>query len=472
VTFLDFYRLREQPFGVTPDPAYLYPSQTHRDALASLSSGLKADRGFMALIAEPGMGKTTLLYQLLDEWRNSARTVFLFQTQCDSREFFRYLLVELGIDAENIGLAAMHHKLNEILFSEMIAGKRFILVVDEAQNLNESVLETVRLLSNFETPHAKLLQIILAGQPQLAEKLTQPRLAQLRQRIAVVSHLTPFTAAETACYVEHRLKVAGYCGEPLFAPDALELIAQQSQGIPRNINNICYSSLSVAHTRGCLKVTCEIVQQVVGQLMVESFGPQSPAAATGPVNSLANSELSPAGGRPKTSSPLSYSPKPQLNLARWAFAVTALTFLLLGGSFLFRPYLRSAELLQDPPNLSAPLSHTISPEIMPGTDAADPVETSSGQVITVAARPDQTLEEISLLYAGHFDTLLFKEICALNPELKDPNHIEAGQLIRLPLPPGTLRKGTDTSEITRAPEARTAEGRFARIRAFLGGKNW
>ena len=106
MSFLDFYHLREQPFGVTPDPAYLYPSQTHREALASLSAGIKEDRGFMALIAEPGMGKTTLLYQLLEEWRNSARTVFLFQTQCDSREFFRYVLGELGIDAEQLGLAA------------------------------------------------------------------------------------------------------------------------------------------------------------------------------------------------------------------------------------------------------------------------------------------------------------------------------------------------------------------------------
>src|SRR5713226_6464896 len=106
----------EQPFGVTPDPAYLYSSQTHREALASLSSGIMADRGFMALIAEPGMGKTTLLYQLLSEWRDSARTVFLFQTQCDPRELFRYVLGELGIDAGQMGLAAMHHKLNEILF--------------------------------------------------------------------------------------------------------------------------------------------------------------------------------------------------------------------------------------------------------------------------------------------------------------------------------------------------------------------
>ena len=121
--FLDFYGLREQPFGVTPDPNYLYLSRTHGEALGALLEGVKADRGFMALIAEPGMGKTTILYRLLEELRDSARTVFLFQTQCDSREFFRYILSELGIKTARMGLVSMHNKLNEILFGEMLAGQ-------------------------------------------------------------------------------------------------------------------------------------------------------------------------------------------------------------------------------------------------------------------------------------------------------------------------------------------------------------
>ena len=121
--FLDFFGLREQPFGVTPDPNYLYLSRTHGEALGALLDGIKADRGFMALIAEPGMGKTTILYRLLEELRDSARTVFLFQTQCDSREFFRYILSELGIKTARMGLVSMHNKLNEVLFSEMLAGQ-------------------------------------------------------------------------------------------------------------------------------------------------------------------------------------------------------------------------------------------------------------------------------------------------------------------------------------------------------------
>ena len=172
--YLDFFGLRELPFGVTPDPAFLYLSQTHREALEALRSDLVTDRGFMALVGEPGLGKTTLLHELLDEWRETSRVVFLFQTQGDSRELFRYLLAELGIDAESMGLVAMHRKLNDILFQEMLAGRRFILIIDEAQNLDDSVLETIRLLSNFETEHAKLLNIVIAGQTQLADKLNTP----------------------------------------------------------------------------------------------------------------------------------------------------------------------------------------------------------------------------------------------------------------------------------------------------------
>jgi type II secretory pathway predicted ATPase ExeA len=263
---LDFYGLREQPFGVSPDPAYLYASRTHAEALASLSFGIKDNRGFLALIAEPGMGKTTLLYQLLEELRDFARTVFVFQTQCDSRELFQYILHDLGVDTQGMGLVAMHSKLNELLFEEMLAGKRCVLIVDEAQNLDDSVLETVRMLSNFETHHSKLLQIVLAGQPRLATKLAQPQLSQLRQRIAVLCRLEPFPVGETGCYIDHRLRVAGYSGKPLFEPAAVNLITLKSQGIPRNINNLCYHSLLVSHAQGHRTVTADVVQESVGRL--------------------------------------------------------------------------------------------------------------------------------------------------------------------------------------------------------------
>ena len=230
--YVDFFGLREQPFGVTPDPAFLYLSQTHREALEALRSDLINDRGFMALVGEPGLGKTTLLYKLLEEWNQTSRVVFLFQTQCDSRELFRYLLAELGVDAESMGLVAMHQKLNQILFHEMLAGRRFVLMVDEAQNLDDSVLETVRLLSNFETHHAKLLNIVLAGQPQLADKLAAPRLRQLRQRIGLLNRLEPFAVPETAEYIKHRLGLAGHPGDSIFTSVPSKRLPSPVEALP------------------------------------------------------------------------------------------------------------------------------------------------------------------------------------------------------------------------------------------------
>jgi N-acetylmuramoyl-L-alanine amidase len=329
--FLDFYRLHQQPFGVTPDPAFLYPSCTHCEALDSLTQGILEGRGFLALIAEPGMGKTTLLYQVLEGLRGTARAAFLFQTQCNSREFFQYLLSELGVDSTGMGLVAMHNKLNEMLFAEMLAGRRFVLIVDEAQNLDDSVLETVRLLSNFETSHTKLLQIVLAGQPQLAEKLGQQRHAQLLQRIAVLKHLDALSPEETAGYIRHRLKVAGHCGEALFEPEALTLIAERSRGIPRNINKICFDALLEGHAQGCHTVSRDVVEKANHNLDVVAAARPTPKPIPAPSPSHAGTDSAEAVGVPATTE-LSYAPLAEFGLANWVLWVGAFVVVLLSAA--------------------------------------------------------------------------------------------------------------------------------------------
>jgi general secretion pathway protein A len=272
--YLNFFGLREQPFGVTPDPRFLYLSAAHREALASLYYGIEAGRGFLGLIAKPGMGKTTLLFHLLEKFRSSARTAFLFQTQCTSREFMRFLLAELGYDDDGQDFVRMHEEFNKRLLQEARAGNRFIVVIDEAQNLEPSVLETVRLLSDFETPRAKLLTIILAGQPELAGKLASPGLAQLRQRISIVNRLEPLPAWEIKSYVEHRLQIAGYKGEPLFTPEALAEIAVFTEGIPRNVNNFCFNALSLACALRQKTVDLPIVHEVISDLDITRHVPE------------------------------------------------------------------------------------------------------------------------------------------------------------------------------------------------------
>ena len=269
--YLDFFGFQEQPFGVTPDPRYLYLSPGHREALASLHYGIEANCGFLSLIAGPGMGKTTMLFHLLSRLDPTARTAFVFQTQCTSREFMRFLLTEIGIDVATDDFVRMHELFNRCLMQESRAGRRFIVIVDEAQNLEEPVLETVRLLSDFETPRAKLLQIILAGQPGLAEKLTSPSLIQLRQRISSVTGLSPLTPKETRDLIDHRLRVAGYRGAPLFSQEALELIAEFTEGIPRQINKYCFHALSLACGARKHTVDAGMVCKVAHDLDLQRF---------------------------------------------------------------------------------------------------------------------------------------------------------------------------------------------------------
>lgn len=512
--FLEFFGLREQPFGMTPDPAYLYAGKTHSEAHASLTLGIDDNRGFLALIAQPGMGKTTLLYRLMEELRDSTRTVLVSQTQCTSREFIEYILQELGVDIQGLGLVSMHGKLNEILFEELLAGKRFVLVVDEAQNLDDSVLETVRMLSNFETHNAKLLQIILAGQPPLAEKLAQPRLSQLRQRVAVLCHLEPFNQEETARYILHRMKVAGCTDEQIFDTSATRLIARHSKGIPRIINNLCYTSLRLAHSREERKVTAGIVEEAIRGLDLESLiyeplpaldfvpeetihppvGPivaapadSAPVAAAAVVkasaslsapspalsnkinkpssNSSGNPSSNPSGNpsnhpinnpnnkdrRPK--SYLTYDAEKKVTPPKWPARSAAVTVILLSGTLLVAILGRSESrhgMTQGIFNHSYnAFGALIRGDRTDGTAAnynADPQDTETGQVITVVAGPQQSLKDLSLRYVGHFDDELSSKIVGLNPGLTDPEHLEAGQLIRIPLPPGAMKKVNDTAD--------------------------
>jgi type II secretory pathway predicted ATPase ExeA len=269
--YLNFYGLREQPFGVTPDPRYLYLSAAHREAFASLYYGIEANRGFLGLIAKPGMGKTTILFHLLEKFRSTARTAFLFQTQCNSREFMRYLLAELGYEGESQDFVRLHEEFNRRLLQEARAGNRLIVVIDEAQNLDASVLETVRLLSDFETPRAKLMHIILAGQPELADKLASPGLAQLRQRISILHGLEPLPSWEIKAYIEHRMKIAGYEGEPVFTADAYEAIADFTEGIPRNVNNFCFNALSLGYATQQKLIDLNTVKEVISDLDISKL---------------------------------------------------------------------------------------------------------------------------------------------------------------------------------------------------------
>jgi TonB family protein len=274
------YGIRENPFGVTPNPRYLYESRTHTEARSSLIAGIECGVGFQALIAPPGMGKTTILLSVLELFKDVARTAFLFQIQGDSRDFLRYLLLDLDCDAHDLDLVRMQDAINQLLMREHRAGRHTIIVIDEAQSLDVSVLETVRLLSNFETPSEKLLQIILAGSPQFAERLSNPQLAQLSHRISILTELVPFGLQDTINYIDHRLEVAGYQGPVLFTPEAVRLIWERSHGIPRGINTLCFNALLLARAVEQKQVDSEILQEVIADIDLDRvrFSTDTPAS--------------------------------------------------------------------------------------------------------------------------------------------------------------------------------------------------
>jgi type II secretory pathway predicted ATPase ExeA len=263
----EHFQLVTQPFGVTPDARFLYLGRNHREALASLLYGIRSGRGFSALIAPPGMGKTTLIFEVLRLLKGNAKTAFLFQTQCGTEDFLHFLLADLGIDHEGDDATRMQGKLNAYLVEASRKGQEVVVVIDEAQNLDDRVLELVRMLSNFETPGKKLMHLVLSGQPQLADKLASEQFIQLRQRISIIGRLSPLGADETREYIEHRLQVAGApSGRQVFSSQAYALIAEHSGGIPRNINNLCFNSMSLACAMKKPQVDAEMVRETIRDL--------------------------------------------------------------------------------------------------------------------------------------------------------------------------------------------------------------
>lgn len=264
---LEFYGLREHPFGVSPNPRYLYPSVQHREALASLLFGIENKVGFAALIAEPGTGKTTLLFDVLMRFRERASTAFVFNTQCNGQELLRHILMELQVPGGDFELDPIRqHQLFTSFVADCQRTKPVVIVIDEAQHLDDSAMEALRLLSNFEAADHKLLHIILAGQPQLGEKLRLETHTQLLQRITIISRLGRFSPEQTEECIAFRLRVAGYSGPPLFSDEALAKIRTASYGVPREINRICLNAVYLGFALRQKQIGAEVIDEVLADL--------------------------------------------------------------------------------------------------------------------------------------------------------------------------------------------------------------
>lgn len=258
-----FFGLKSVPFSVSPDPRYLFLTKHTQEALACLTYGIAERKGFILLSGEVGTGKTTILNRLLD-WLHERQiaTSFIFNPQLTVPEFFNFMMDDFCIPCESQMKSQMLLKLNRWLLDRYAASERAVLIVDEAQTLSPQLLEEIRLLTNLETPTEKLLQIVLAGQPELEVNLDQPQLRQLRQRITLRAKTCPLTLDETRQYIAERLRIAGYEGQGLFLPEAVEAAHEYSRGIPRLVNVLCEHALISAFAQERNPIPREIIREV------------------------------------------------------------------------------------------------------------------------------------------------------------------------------------------------------------------
>jgi len=469
---LDFYKLREQPFGVTPDPRFLYLSPTHREALASVQYAVSAGRGFTALIARPGMGKTTLLFDFLNNIPIPAKTVFLFQSQPTPKDLLRNLLEDLGIQGNSDDIGYMQRKLNECLVSESKNGKPVIVVIDEAQNLDESVLEVVRMLSNFETSREKLMHLVLAGQPRLSEMLASPRLEQLRQRISIIARLRPFSEEETHLYIDHRLRVAGYGSDAsLFTKQALALITENASGIPRNINNLCFNAMSLACAMKAKRIEADAVKEAISDLRLDlqietpSEGMERNAKSESNVINLSTAE-SPWLG--------SWRLKVALPLGLLAFIGAGVAWRRTHSApFVERPLFTSQASMTSAtlpsPSVVTNVSSANPKQFAESESIADSGKSStvsrpansnlrshssdkdgSGLPRVVTVQPNQTMYQICMETLGRYDDATKTKIRELNPGFINLTQIRPGQRLVLPAREAVRRRILVSADLGRA----------------------
>ncbi len=286
-----FFGLKENPFNVNPDPRYLFLTHSTQEALACLTYGIETRKGFILLTGEVGTGKTTLVNKLL-EWlhRERVSTAFVFNPRLSVTQFFEFMMTDFGIPCESQQKGQMLMKLNQWLLERYQAGERAVLIVDEAQNLSPQMLEEIRLLTNLETSTEKLLQIVLAGQPELEQKLNQPQLRQLRQRITLRAKTRQLTLEETHGYIQERLRIGGAENLDLFAPESVAAIHRYARGIPRVTNLLCEHSLVSAFVDQKKPVPPEIVDEVAKDFELDVVDPiaQAPAAADSSVEDHTN----------------------------------------------------------------------------------------------------------------------------------------------------------------------------------------
>lgn len=261
-----FFNLEDSPFGLTPDPRFLFRSKGHHGVLSTLVYGITSQKGVMALIGDVGTGKTTLCWALMRELPEHVQSALVLNPHLSDSELLAAILHDLGVEHGGATKGELMAALHNFLLGAGREGKTVVVILDEAQRMSVRALEQIRILSNLETPKRKLLQIVLVGQPELEEKLKRRELRQVDQRIGIRCSLRPLSKRETFRYIEHRLRVAGLVGTLPFRPGALSCIYRYSRGIPRVINHLCDRVLAVGCSFRAREITAAMVKTAIEHL--------------------------------------------------------------------------------------------------------------------------------------------------------------------------------------------------------------
>jgi general secretion pathway protein A len=479
--YCDFFGFSEKPFDVTPDPKFLYVSPSHREALAALVYGIRERRGFLTIVGEVGTGKTTLLKTVLDRLDEKISAAFVFNPHLTFDELLTAIVVDLGLakPGETFPAVEAIRRLNDFAIRQLARGGNVVVVIDEAQNLNRSTLENLRLLSNLETYKHKLIQIVLSGQPELDVKLSRPELRQLDQRISLKRYIAPLREGEAYEYVQHRLRAADYNGRTLFSRQAQRMIWEYSQGVPRKINVLCDNALLVAYALREKTIEARVVEEVVRDLAWSPFWQGRETQNWTPVRPRARSRTTTQSrfAMPATmvvgasitlvtalllkTSPISLQESGLLTVWNSIRALTAIEQLLAGhfpAEHVEQLSREESRIDKTPEPLTVPQQKSgvagatvdeVPPGQLPSGNQLDAMEDQEpranlapslsetrepqeeGTQVVVVKRGDN-LFEIMLQAYGKYDRGVLNAVLRENPEIQSPNKLKVGQRVRLP----------------------------------------
>ncbi len=410
-----FYEFSEKPFNVSPDPRFLYQTASHRESFASMIYGIKERKGFISIIGEVGTGKTTLIYALLKHLDEKINTVFIFHTNITFDQLLKNILLELGIPVGQEEKTALLRLLNEYLIQKLSQDENLAVIIDEAQNLSKEVMEELRMLSNLETPHSKLLQIVLVGQPELEAKLNSENLRQLRQRIGIRRQIMPLSGEECREYIDHRLKLVGSSSSKIFTTEAVTLICDYAKGIPRAINILCDNALLIGYSLSRKKIDAKIIYEVIRDMEGSLFERRPAPFKPPPVN-------------------VSQSSPPKLGFlsnktSLFILSLFCLALLVFFGKEYFQKSSTNPRERKDFENISTDINLLTAKTDMSKVDMSK-VDRKVKEIVT--ARKNDCITSLGQKFYHNTNETLLDFILETNPEIANIHLIRVDQQIKIP----------------------------------------